>query len=269
MNTSRLAFWLTALLCTAVVSSAWAATVSIHVPEYEGTRHTYGDATRYVDLDFGMAFSQINNITIEVTGTGHEGAGIITGGLWDPGTYPVALDAEFLIGSMSEYLTDGSRLSGCYFGVVGLFDDTPQTLQPSTTVRPRYQTFLDGQAQLYIESNFIGTFDGYFYPTDPSYVDIESFVITIEGEPAALTLDPDNDGYVGLSDLDLVLAHWGHTVTPGNPLKGDLDGDGLVGLADLDIVLNNWNTATTPAVVVPEPTGFVLLSLGVCALLRR
>jgi len=52
--------------------------------------------------------------------------------------------------------------------------------------------------------------------------------------------DASGDGFVGQSDLDIVLEHWGQTVPPGDPWSGDLSGDGFVGQADLDTVLANW-----------------------------
>ncbi len=73
--------------------------------------------------------------------------------------------------------------------------------------------------------------------------------------------DLDGDGYVGLSDLDLVLGNWNSTVTPGVS-NGDPSGDGYVGLDDLDIVLSNWNLGTPPGDVlqnIPEPASAAIL----------
>jgi len=66
--------------------------------------------------------------------------------------------------------------------------------------------------------------------------------------------DLDGDGFVGLSDLDIILNNWNLNVPPANP-QADPTGDNFVGLADLDIVLNNWNTGTPPGtnVNIPEP----------------
>ncbi len=84
--------------------------------------------------------------------------------------------------------------------------------------------------------------------------------------------DMDHDGYVGLDDLDLVLANWNTTVGVTNHAQGDASGDGIVGLADMDAVLNNWNAGTPPTAevsLIPEPTSLALLSLGGLAMLRR
>ena len=72
------------------------------------------------------------------------------------------------------------------------------------------------------------------------------YVITlVESEPQ-LEGDLDGDGFVGLSDLDIVLGAWNQSVTAGDWLAGDPSGDGFVGLDDLDIVLDNWNAGTPP-----------------------
>ncbi len=106
------------------------------------------------------------------------------------------------------------------------------------------------------------------------YADFALTAITFEGaavvEPA-IPGDLDGDGFVGLSDLDIVLVNWNQNVAAGDLMLGDATGDGFVGLADLDVVLNNWN-AGTPAVaggVVPEPGSVGLLLLGVVGLMRR
>ena len=55
-------------------------------------------------------------------------------------------------------------------------------------------------------------------------------------ESAGSQFDLDNDGSVGVSDLLLLLGHWG--TDPGGP--PDFDGDGTVGLSDLLALLSNW-----------------------------
>ncbi len=80
--------------------------------------------------------------------------------------------------------------------------------------------------------------------------------------------DLDGDGFVGLSDLDLILNNWNMTIPEGNP-AADPSGDDFVGLDDLDIVLNNWNAGTPPSVAVPEPASLMMGLLGTCVLIRR
>ncbi len=82
--------------------------------------------------------------------------------------------------------------------------------------------------------------------------------------------DFDADGFVGLSDLDLILNNWNIVYPRGNP-PWDANQDGFIGLADLDVVLNNWNTGLPPSALasIPEPTTLSVLSLGGIMLIRR
>ncbi len=84
-----------------------------------------------------------------------------------------------------------------------------------------------------------------------------------------ITGDLDGDGFVGIDDLNIVLANWNQNVPPANPLA-DPSGDGFVGIDDLNEVLGNWNAGTPPApAAVPEPAAVALLGLGGLAMLRR
>ncbi len=89
--------------------------------------------------------------------------------------------------------------------------------------------------------------------------------------PALLDGDLDGDGFVGITDLNLVLSNWNQTVTEGDLTSGDPSGDGFVGITDLNIVLGNWNASTPPQnlVNIPEPGTLTLLSLGLIGLRRR
>ena len=82
--------------------------------------------------------------------------------------------------------------------------------------------------------------------------------------------DLTGDGFVGVEDLDVVLAHWGDSVARLNYAQGDASGDGLVNQTDLDVVLNHWGNGTAPGGNIPEPGA--LASLGVlllCSARRR
>ncbi len=54
-------------------------------------------------------------------------------------------------------------------------------------------------------------------------------------------------------------------------LAGDLDGDGFVGITDLNIILGNWNAGTPPPTIsIPEPASLITSGLvGVVLLMRR
>jgi len=93
--------------------------------------------------------------------------------------------------------------------------------------------------------------------------------------PIGLTLngDLDNDGFIGIDDLNIVLAHWNQNVPPGDLLQGDATGEGFVGVDDLNIVLINWNNGTPPgtpgdAAVIPEPEAVVMWGTGGLVLMR-
>ncbi|HVZ93792.1 MAG TPA: hypothetical protein VG797_04715 [Phycisphaerales bacterium] len=50
--------------------------------------------------------------------------------------------------------------------------------------------------------------------------------------------DADGDGAVGLSDIAIVVQHWGDHVAPGS--GADQDGSGTVGLGDAAVVIGAW-----------------------------
>ncbi len=95
-------------------------------------------------------------------------------------------------------------------------------------------------------------------------IDVEDLRFLLEVVPTGLKLgaaDLDADGFVGISDLNRVLANWNQSVNAGDPSQGDVNGDGFIGIDDINAVLGNWNTGTPPpGVLVPEPAmGLVLL----------
>ncbi len=77
--------------------------------------------------------------------------------------------------------------------------------------------------------------------------------------------DLDDDGFVGIDDLNLILGRWNQASPAGVWPLGDVSGDGFIGIADLNAVLGNWNAGTPPpanTASVPEPGTLVVLLIG-------
>lgn len=92
-----------------------------------------------------------------------------------------------------------------------------------------------------------------------------------------LTISPigdlDEDGFVGINDLGLVLGAWNQSA-PLDDERADPTGDGFVGIDDLNPVLGYWNTGVPPAgkthELVPEPMALGPIALlGLVGLSRR
>ncbi|MEZ6190883.1 MAG: PQQ-dependent sugar dehydrogenase [Phycisphaerales bacterium] len=86
--------------------------------------------------------------------------------------------------------------------------------------------------------------------------------------PDPIIGDLDGDGFVGITDLNLVLGNWNLPVPGANPLA-DPSGDGFVGIEDLNLILGDWNAGTPSGVPAdtPEPATLVLLGLTLPATL--
>lgn len=89
--------------------------------------------------------------------------------------------------------------------------------------------------------------------------------------PNRIAGDLNDDGFVGIGDLNIVLGHWNQTVPKGDRFMGDVNKDGFVGIVDLGYVLGDWNRSESPpyneSVAVPEPATLVLLVAGSAVLL--
>ena len=100
-------------------------------------------------------------------------------------------------------------------------------------------------------------------------VAVNQVITVIEGQPLALPGDLDGDGFVGITDLNIVLGNWNTNVTAGDSLLGDPSGDGFVGIEDLNAVLGNWNAGVPPTYAVPEPASLMLFGLSGLLAVRR
>ncbi len=76
-------------------------------------------------------------------------------------------------------------------------------------------------------------------------VTTDQFLLFNEGDLSGLTGDLDGDGFVGITDLNIVLGNWNLNLPPADPLA-DPSGDAFVGIEDLNVVLGNWNAGTPP-----------------------
>jgi len=81
--------------------------------------------------------------------------------------------------------------------------------------------------------------------------------------------DINGDGFVGLEDLDILLANWGDETRLLDWAAGEITGDGIVGQADLDVVLANWGEGTPPETAVPQPASALSLGGMVLMCMRR
>jgi T5SS/PEP-CTERM-associated repeat protein len=91
--------------------------------------------------------------------------------------------------------------------------------------------------------------------------------ITVTLDSDLVFADPNTDGFVGIEDLNILLANWNQTVTPGDILAGDLNGDGFVGIEDLNAILGNWNAGAPPpppdvSAATPEPGTISVLAIS-------
>lgn len=119
-------------------------------------------------------------------------------------------------------------------------------------------------------STFFGGSSAPWEATKNEQAFYDDFVVSTTFIPYGLTGDLDNDGFVGINDLNIVLGAWNQNVPPSNPLA-DPSGDGFVGIEDLNIVLGNWNAGTPPVnlAIVPEPGSLGLLALTILAATAR
>ncbi len=89
------------------------------------------------------------------------------------------------------------------------------------------------------------------------------------GDQGCLAADLDHDGFIGITDLNIVLVQWNQTVFPGS--GPDSNVDGFVGIEDLNIILANWNNGTPPDLgsLVPEPASVVFGLACTCVMINR
>ncbi|XAM01306.1 GDSL-type esterase/lipase family protein [Phycisphaeraceae bacterium D3-23] len=141
-------------------------------------------------------------------------------------------------------------------------------------VRNTVANFLEVDA--FIDLNLLFPEDNAaFYPSDDKIHPNEAgyeFIAQQVFDLFDLDADLNYDHQVGAADLDILLAHWGQTVTPGDRSMGDVNADGLVDDLDLALIQGAWGQTALgyggPS-VVPEPASAAALLSGMGLLARR
>ncbi len=81
--------------------------------------------------------------------------------------------------------------------------------------------------------------------TGTYYIEVSGFNANVGEYTLRLAAAPPGDlnvdGFVGVSDLQIVLSNWNQNVPVGDVSRGDSTFDGYVGIDDLNFVLSNWN----------------------------
>ncbi len=121
----------------------------------------------------------------------------------------------------------------------------------------------DGESESFLQDDLT-----FIFQVDPFGGAFTSDLVYFTGFPD-ITGDLDGDGFVGITDLNIILGVWNLFVPPNDP-RADPSGDGFVGIDDLNTVLGNWNAGAPPASALPEPgtVAVVGMALGV-GVLRR
>ncbi len=146
----------------------------------------------------------------------------------------------------------------------------------STSTGPTSANF----GEIELGAGFDSTFETAFHPSRgvDYYEELgKDVAVSFYAALARLEGDIDVDGFVGITDLNIILSKWNQNVPNGDWRQGDLGGvgDGFIGITDLNVVLTNWNAGfPAPPVedilaLVPEPGTLALMAFASLATLRR
>ncbi len=229
--------------------------------DYQQAQVAHDDDNFYFrfQLDASDFFGFRNNVFIDIDHdrtTGFRGSGD-----------QLSIGAEFLLQGSSVFSFAGATPTTWNWGFLG---SQPFDAFPTTDVETMIPRSLIGNPDGF---DFVlfgdNTAEQDYYPNTGSAGAGGDLLRYLVNGP--LVGDLDGDGFVGITDLNIVLGAWNLSVTAGDLPAGDPSGDGFVGIEDLNTVLGNWNAGTPPppAAVIPEPTTLALLGISGLAMLRR
>ncbi|MFN0137055.1 MAG: dockerin type I domain-containing protein [Phycisphaerae bacterium] len=147
-------------------------------------------------------------------------AGIVT----DVGTLSAQVSAQEL-----NFQTDGPIICQALF----------QRLAPRAPQYGAAINYAGDRLEVYFDPAYTVTQGGIIFGTNSESPGCTGTVITPPTPPQPCPGDVDGDGDVDLSDLSILLAHFG-VAAGATRADGDLNGDGSVGLNDLSILLANF-----------------------------
>ncbi len=244
------------------------AVPTITQEEVELTAAAFNEATHiafdvtYDTADFGpeVTYAKLAIVINDSTGAWYQKGGdlaFVNPQYLDPGTTTLHIEmplTQLLAGSSSSYVPLGTPFQGIFMGGENPEDPEGDPLPPSDLIVLGFATIIGDENNNSVAGAAI----------------IDNLRLLKKIAVSDIPGDLNNDGFVGLDDLDIVLSNWNQNVAVGDLTAGDATDDGYVGLGDLDIILNNWNAGTPPANVVPEPAAVMsLLVLGSTLACRR
>ena len=224
----------------------------------EDTAVFAGNGTLVNDSVAGIGDTDLNGVSLE-----NRGALGLVGEPFDPAFYRTVLTKAHAFqqnstGELAALLAGGSGNPGTDFSHLEISTTAKLNGRLTVDMLGGFTPSLgDGFHLITAGGGITGTFDGFNYPVlSPGlawqlvYSANDFFLIIVTAIPG----DLNGDGFVGIDDLNLVLANWNLNVPPADP-RADPSGDSFVGIDDLNAVLGNWNTGLPPVstVSLPEP----------------
>ena len=212
-----------------------------------------------IDRDFDVDNTDLLTIIGAITSPAPSGpAGSYTL-LYDPATGEVLIDTDG--GVLTGYSLSGTSFSAASHS--SLLSGTVTSDAAELSEAELSSTLVGSQLSIGMilpsglsEIDFANLFENAVYTAEAG-TGVNNFMFALV--QSTVPGDFDGDGFVGLSDLNILGANW-NTMggTPNGP--GDADGDGNVGLSDLNLLGANWSPS--PTNTVPEPTTVYLALVG-------